>query len=132
MHISWNNIYEAGRYPYKISILFTKKALLNKKILKPVFYNSREQNPIFNYTPSSPERSREVEEQTSFLHVRVHQIPKDLVTTVPLANCSDRFHQSAVHIPVTWRPKHTNARNEKTASVGCNMVSTPWCSKRLF
>lgn len=78
------------------------------------------------YAPSSPVRSREVEEQTSSIHVRVHQIPKDVDTTVPLANCSDRFHQSAVHIPVTWRPKQTNARNEKTASVGCNMVSTPW------
>lgn len=78
------------------------------------------------YAPSSPVRSREVEEQTSSIHVRVHQIPKDVDTTVPLANCSDRFHQSAVHIPVTWRPKQTNARKEKTASVGCNMVSTPW------
>lgn len=78
------------------------------------------------YAPSSPVRSREVEEQTSSIHVRVHQIPKDVDTTVPLANCSDRFHQSAVHIPVTWRPKQTNARKEKTASVGCNMVPTPW------
>lgn len=82
------------------------------------------------YAPSSPVRSREVEEQTSSIHVRVHQIPKDVDTTVPLANCSDRFHQSAVHIPVTWRPKQTNARKEKTASVGCNMVSTPWFLKR--
>lgn len=86
-----------GQYPYKFRIFFHIKGFTkHKNIWKPVFYNSRHLR-----TNGSPERSREVEEQTPSTHVRVHQIPKVLVTTVPFANWSDRFHQSAVHIPVT-------------------------------
>lgn len=85
-----------GQYPYKFRIFFHKKGLPNTKK-----YGNQCSTIQDIYAPSSPERSREVEEQTPSIHVRVHQIPKVLVTTVPFANWSDRFHQSAVHIPVT-------------------------------
>lgn len=120
-HISWH---------CKMQISWNDKILNSLKKQKSFTKHKKYWNQCCTiqdiYAPSSPVRSREVEEQTSSIHVRVHQIPKDVVTTVPLANWSDRFHQSAVHIPVTWRPKQTNARKEKTASVGCNMVPTPW------
>lgn len=74
-----------------LEFFFTKKALPNTKK-----YGNQCSTIQDIYAPSSPERSREVEEQTPSIHVRVHQIPK-----VDFANWSDRFHQSAVHIPVT-------------------------------
>lgn len=74
--------------------------------------------------PCSPERFRDDKKHVSSLHVRVHQSPKDVLSTVPLGNLFDKFHHSVVHSPIIWNTKLTKAKKEKTTSAGCSIVST--------